>query len=45
MSKELTREYLHDLREVIDKKDDGAALELIKQLQRSSIALLVDDLA
>jgi len=45
MSKELTREYLHDLREIIEVKDDVAALKMLEELHPADIAGIYDGLS
>jgi magnesium transporter len=45
MSNILTREYINDLRGIIEKKDDGAALEKLEQLHPADIAEIYENLS
>ena len=41
---ELTREYIDELKELIEKKDDAAALEKINELHPADIAEIFSEL-
>jgi magnesium transporter len=45
MSTELTREYINDLKSVIEKKDNSAALEKLDQLHPADIAEIYENLS
>ncbi len=45
MSKELTREYLIDLRSIIETKDDAAALKKLEDLHPADIAEIYEGLS
>jgi magnesium transporter len=45
MSTELTREYINDLKSVIEKKDDSAALDKLNQLHPADIAEIYENLS
>ncbi len=45
MSTELTREYLNELRSVIDQRNDKAALEMLDQLHPADIAGIYENLS
>jgi magnesium transporter len=45
MSNELTREYINDLKSVIHKKDDSAALDKLDQLHPADIAEIYENLS
>ncbi len=45
MSTELTREYINDLKSVIEKKDDSAALDKLTQLHPADIAEIYENLS
>ncbi|MCK4879220.1 MAG: magnesium transporter [Bacteroidales bacterium] len=45
MSTKLTREYINDLRSVIEARDDGAALDKLEQLHPADIAEIYENLS
>ncbi len=45
MSTELTREYINDLKSVIEKKDNSAALDKLNQLHPADIAEIYENLS
>jgi magnesium transporter len=45
MSNELTREYINDLKSIIHKKDDSAALDKLDQLHPADIAEIYENLS
>ncbi len=45
MSTELTREYINDLKSVIEKKDESAALDKLNQLHPADIAEIYENLS
>jgi len=45
MSNLLTRDYINELRSIIEKKDDGAALEKLEQLHPADIAEMYENLS
>ena len=45
LSKELTREYLNELRKVIESKNDSAALHMLEDLHPADIAEIYEGLS
>jgi magnesium transporter len=45
MSNELTREFINELRTLVNKRDDGSALEMLDQLHTADIAEIYENLS
>ena len=45
MSTELTRTYINEMKSIIEKRDDSAALEKLEQLHPADIAEIYENLS